>query len=143
MELVSAAPIVAVTEEPLDVAAHEAAVDRAASGARALFCGVVRDHDRDRPVVALEYQAHPSAGEVLAQVAAEIRADPRVLGLAVSHRVGSLAVGDIALVAVVSCAHRNAAFELCAELVDQVKARLPIWKRQVFADGSDEWVNCP
>ena len=91
----------------------------------------------------LEYQAHPGAARVLAEVAAEVRADPRVLGLAVSHRVGTLAVGDVALVAAVACAHRSAAFEVCARLVDEVKHRLPIWKRQVFADGSDEWVNCP
>jgi len=63
--------------------------------------------------------------------------------LAVSHRVGVLAVGDVALVAAVSTAHRGEAFELCRRLVEEVKHRLPIWKRQVFADGSDEWVNCP
>ena len=66
-----------------------------------------------------------------------------MLALAVSHRVGHLDVGDVALVAAVAAAHRRAAFDACARLVDEVKARLPIWKRQVFADGTDEWVNCP
>jgi molybdopterin synthase catalytic subunit len=66
-----------------------------------------------------------------------------VYAVAVSHRVGRLRVGDVALVAAVSTAHRAAAFAACARLVDEAKARLPIWKHQVFADGTDEWVNCP
>src|SRR5439155_1333179 len=64
-------------------------------------------------------------------------------GVAVSHRLGRLNIGDVALVAAVSTAHRAAAFAACARLVDQVKARLPVWKRQVFADGTEEWVNSP
>ena len=76
-------------------------------------------------------------------VAEEIAADPDVFAVAVSHRVGVLAIGDVALVAAVSTAHRAAAFAACARLVDEAKARLPIWKRQVFTDGTDEWVNCP
>jgi len=92
---------------------------------------------------ALDYQAHPSAGQVLREIAAEIAADEDVLGLAVSHRIGVLAVGDVALVAAVATAHRRAAFEVCSRLVEEVKHRLPIWKLQVFADGTDEWVNCP
>ena len=68
---------------------------------------------------------------------------PDVLAIAVSHRVGMLEVGDVALVAAVSTAHRGEAFEICGRLVDEVKHRLPVWKRQVFADGTDEWVNCP
>jgi molybdopterin synthase catalytic subunit len=107
------------------------------------FAGVVRDHDGGRSVVELEYEAHPSAADVLAQVAAEIAADPAVYGVAVSHRVGRLEIGEVALAAAVSTAHRATAFALCGRLVDEVKARLPVWKRQVFADGTDEWVNCP
>lgn len=132
-----------VTTDPLDVAAHEKAVSDPAAGAVVLFQGVVRDHDDGRTVTALEYEAHPSAAEVLAAVAAEVAADPAVYAVAVSHRVGPLAVGDVALVAAVSTAHRAAGFAACARLVDEVKARLPVWKRQVFTDGSDEWVNCP
>ena len=80
---------------------------------------------------------------MLREVAEEIAADPDVYAVAVSHRVGTLAIGDVALVAAVSTAHRAAAFAACARLVDEVKARLPIWKRQVFGDGTEEWVNCP
>src|SRR5262249_55968609 len=126
-----------------DVAAHEKAVADPAAGAVVVFQGVVRDHDDDRPVTLLEYEAHPSAPEVLAAVAAAVAADPAVYAVAVSHRVGLLNIGDVALVAAVATAHREAAFAACARLVDEVKARLPVWKRQVFRDGTEEWVNSP
>lgn len=132
-----------VTPEPLDLAAHELAVTHPGAGAVVSFAGVVRDHDAGRDVRALEYEAHPSAARVLAEVAAEVAAEPDVYAVAVSHRIGQLAIGDVALAAAVSTAHRAAAFAACARLVDEVKARLPVWKRQVFADGTEEWVNCP
>ncbi|RKN29579.1 molybdenum cofactor biosynthesis protein MoaE [Micromonospora musae] len=132
-----------VTDQPLDLAAHEAAVADPRAGAVVSFQGVVRDHDHGRAVTSLEYEGHPSAERILREVAAEIAADPEVYAVAVSHRIGALAIGDAALVAAVSTAHRAAAFAACARLVDEVKARLPIWKHQVFADGSEEWVNCP
>ena len=130
-----------VSDLPLDIAACEKAVQTAASGAVVTFSGVVRDHDGGRSVTLLEYVGHPSAERVLGEVAAEITADDKVHAVAVVHRVGTLMVGDVALVAAVSAAHRQAAFAACARLVEEVKARLPIWKRQVFADGTDEWVN--
>jgi molybdopterin synthase catalytic subunit len=103
---------------------------------------VVRDHDHGRTVTLLEYEAHPNAEDVLREVAAEIAADPAVYAVAVSHRVGPLAVGDVALAAAVATAHRAEAFAACARLIDEVKSRIPVWKRQVFSDGTDEWVNC-
>lgn len=133
----------AVSTEPLSVDAHQAAVSRDASGAVVVFSGVVRDHDHGREVISLEYVGHPSADEVLRACRDEIAADPLVLAVAVSHRIGELKIGDAALVAAVSAAHRAEAFAACARLVDMVKERLPIWKRQVFTDGTDEWVNCP
>lgn len=135
--------LVQVSDRPLDVAAHEAAVDVPSAGATVVFCGVVRDVDHGRRVVELEYQGHPSAETVLREIVAEIRRDPDVLALAVSHRVGLLGIGDAALVAAVSTGHRGEAFDICRRLVEEVKHRLPIWKRQVFDDGTDEWVNCP
>ena len=133
----------ALTEDPLDVAAHEAAVNHPAAGAVVSFAGVVRDHDHGRDVATLHYESHPTAAGVLAEVAAEIAKDPAVYAVAVSHRIGDLKVGDIALAAAVSTAHRAEAFALCARLVDEVKARLPVWKHQHFRDGTDEWVNSP
>jgi molybdopterin synthase catalytic subunit len=131
-----------VGEEPLDVARHAALVDQAAAGAVVTFAGVVRDHDGGRPVSGLNYSAHPTAGRVVAEVAAGIAAHAvGVRAIAVSHRVGDLAVGDVALACAVAADHRRAAFETCAELVDEVKRLLPVWKHQVFTDGTDEWVN--
>lgn len=135
--------IVCVSEQPIDVAAHARAVADRSAGAQVVFCGVVRDVDDGRRVVELEYEAYPAAEAVLREVAADFAALPDVDAVAVSHRVGRLAIGEVALVAAVSAMHRGEAFEICARLVDQVKLRLPVWKRQVFDDGTDEWVNCP
>ena len=132
-----------VTDRPLDLAAHEAAVADRRAGAVVSFQGVVRDHDHGRGVVALDYEAHPSAAEVLAEVARDVAGDPAVYAVAVSHRIGALRVGDVALAASVSTAHRAAGFAACARLVAEVKRRLPVWKRQEFVDGTDEWVNSP
>jgi molybdopterin synthase catalytic subunit len=131
-----------VVDEPLDVAKHAELVDRAAAGAVVTFAGVVRDHDGGRSVRGLEYSAHPTAAAVVAEVAAEVagRAEG-VRAIAVSHRIGRLAIGDVALACAVAADHRRAAFETCAELVDEVKRLLPVWKHQVFTDGTDEWVN--
>lgn len=135
--------LVTVSADRLDLAEHEAAVADPRAGAVVSFQGVVRDHDHGRQVARLEYEGHPSATEILREVAAEVAADPTVYAVAVSHRLGPLEIGDVALVAAVSTAHRAAAFAACARLVDEAKARLPIWKRQIFVDGTEEWVNCP
>ncbi|HEY1175571.1 MAG TPA: molybdenum cofactor biosynthesis protein MoaE [Phytomonospora sp.] len=130
-----------VTSEPIEVASHEAMVADATAGAVVSFAGVVRDHDGGKSVSALVYEAHPSAGKVVEEVAADIAARPGITHVAVSHRVGALSIGDAALVAAVSGPHRAEVFAACAALVDEVKARLPVWKHQHFADGTDEWVN--
>jgi molybdopterin synthase catalytic subunit len=135
--------IAEVLDRDLDVGAHEAAVRDRGAGADVTFCGMVRDHDHDRVVRELEYTSYPTAADVLREVAEEVAADPAVIAVAVSHRIGQLEIGDVALVASVTAAHRKQAFDACQRLVDEVKARLPIWKRQVFDDGTDEWVNCP
>lgn len=133
----------AVTDAPLDVSTHERMVADAASGAVVSFAGVVRDHDDGRGVTQLSYEGHPDAAKILAEVAADIAARTGVTSVAVSHRIGDLRVGDVALAAAVSAPHRAEAFAGCAQLVDEVKARLPIWKHQFFADGTEEWVNSP
>ena len=132
--------IAAVTPDALDVSAHDAAVSDPAAGATVTFSGVVRDHDDGRAVTDLEYQVHPSAAVVVAEVAADIADRDGVIAVAVTHRYGELGIGDVALAASVSAAHRGEAFRACSDLVDEVKLRLPVWKRQVFGDGSDEWV---
>jgi len=130
-----------ITEDPVDLAELEALVAHDGAGAVVGFAGVIRDHDGGRPVIRLEYSAHPSAQDTLAEVLAEIAREARgVRAIAASHRIGTLALGDAALVAAVAADHRAEAFATCAKLVDTVKARLPVWKHQFFADGSDEWV---
>lgn len=132
-----------VTDRPIDVGAHTAAVAGVASGAVVSFAGVVRNHDGGRLVTSIEYQAHPTAAAVLARVVAEVTAGSEAEAVAVSHRVGPLAVGEAALVVAVAGVHRAEAFATAMELVDEIKRQLPVWKRQVFADGTDEWVACP
>jgi molybdopterin synthase catalytic subunit len=131
----------ALTDQPILLAEHQELVSHQAAGAVVGFVGMIRDHDNGRQVVQLEYSAHPSAADVIAEVAAEIAAQsPGTRAIAVSHRIGVLHVGEAALIAAVAADHRQAAFVTCAQLVDVIKARLPVWKRQVFADGTDEWV---
>jgi molybdenum cofactor synthesis domain-containing protein len=133
-----------VTEEPLSVDEHATLVGDAGTGAVVTFAGTVRDHDHGRDVLTLDYSGHPSAAEVIERVAAAVGArHPGLRAVAVSHRIGPLKVGDVALAVAVAAEHRREAFVACAELVDEVKAQLPIWKHQTFADGTDEWVNCP
>lgn len=133
-----------VSAVELDPAAALRAVQQRSAGAGVLFTGVVRDHDHGRGVRDLEYEAHPSANAVIERVAQEVlAAHPDVLSLVAHHRVGPLSIGDVALVAAVSSAHRAASFAACEDLVERIKAQVPIWKRQVFDDGTDEWVNSP
>jgi molybdopterin synthase catalytic subunit len=128
-----------VRDRPIEVAECAAAVDDPAAGAVVTFGGVVRNHDGGRSVTEIEYVGHPTAARVVAEVAADVAARFPVDAVAVVHRVGTLGVGDVALAAAVSAAHRAEAFEATAELVEEVKRRLPVWKRQVFPDGSHEW----
>ena len=136
--------LIAIRDTELSVDEVRAAVAGPGAGGIALFAGAVRDTDHDQGVTGLSYSAHPSAEAELWRVA-ELIADkfPSVLGIAAVHRVGDLAVGDLAVVAAVACAHRGAAFDACRELVDVLKASVPIWKHQRFTDGTSEWVGTP
>lgn len=132
-------PVAIITDAPIDRAWLEAQVITAADGAKVVFEGVIRDHDHGEGVSSLDYQAHPDAERFLADVCAEV-ASTAGLRVAAAHRVGHLEIGDVALVAVVAAPHRAEAFAACAELVEQIKQRVPIWKRQHLADGPSEWV---
>ncbi len=133
----------AVTDDVLSMSEHEGLVNEEAAGAVVSFAGVVRDHDDGRGVTSLDYSAHPTAAVLVAEVAADVAARASgVRAVAVSHRVGPLVIGDVALACAVSADHRAEAFATCALLVDEVKHRIPVWKRQTFADGTEEWVGC-
>lgn len=135
--------LVALRETPLDVNEVYSTVADEAAGGIALFVGTVRDSDGGRPVRALGYTAHPSAERVLLAAVDKVAADPSVVAIAAVHRVGELALGDLAVVVAASCAHRGEAFAACHRLIDDLKASVPIWKHQVFADGTEEWVGTP
>ena len=119
------------------------AVNDPQAGGIALFAGVVRDHDHGRDVQRLSYSAHPTAAAELRRVCEKIAADFDVTAIAAVHRVGDLAIGDLAVVLAVSCPHRSEAFNACRELIDMLKASVPIWKHQRFGDGTAEWVGTP
>jgi molybdopterin synthase catalytic subunit len=149
-----------LSSEPISVDQAIAAVESETAGAVVSFSGVVRNHDGGKPVDRLSYSAHPTARKVLDDVVAQLvaeqseaaGADGAASGGAhgtgaippvriwVAHRVGPLEIGDPALVCAVSAAHRGQAFAVCSELVDRVKAQVPIWKEQFFSDGTVEWV---
>jgi molybdopterin synthase catalytic subunit len=130
-----------VRSDPLSVDEIQGAVADPAAGAIALFIGNVRDHDHGRGVTALSYSAHPSATAELGRVAEKIAASYPILSLAVTHRIGDLQIGDLAVVAAVGAQHRDVAFAACHALIDELKATVPIWKHQFFTGGDSEWVD--
>ncbi|HEV3174040.1 MAG TPA: molybdenum cofactor biosynthesis protein MoaE [Actinocrinis sp.] len=135
--------LVDVRSTPLSVDEVLRAVSDPHAGGISLFVGVVRDHTPERPgevVGELEYSAHPSARERLAQVARAVAAEHPAALLAAVHRVGDLAVGDLAVVVAAACPHRAEAFAACRALIDTLKQEVPIWKRELFRDGSHTWV---
>ncbi|HUR15209.1 MAG TPA: molybdenum cofactor biosynthesis protein MoaE [Mycobacteriales bacterium] len=132
-----------VRDTPLSVDEVLAAVADASAGGVVSFTGLVRATDDGRAVVALEYTAHPSALAVLREVAEGVVAAVPVVRVAALHRVGRLEVGDVAVVVAASAAHRDEAFAAARLLIDDLKARVPIWKDQRFADGTHEWVGLP
>ncbi|WUI04463.1 molybdenum cofactor biosynthesis protein MoaE [Spirillospora sp. NBC_00431] len=129
-----------VRDEALSVDEVLTAVSAPGAGGIAIFVGTVRDHDHARAVNGLGYTAHPSAEQQLRAVMEKVAADHPVHGLAAVHRVGDLRVGDLAVIAAASSAHRAEAFAACRQLIDDLKAGVPIWKHQTFTDGGDEWV---
>ena len=135
--------LIAVRESELSVDEVRAAVADPGAGGIALFAGAVRDTDHERGVTGLSYSAHPTAEAELRQVAEVIAEKYPVIGIAAVHRVGDLAIGDLAVVLAVSCPHRAEAFDACRDLIDILKASVPIWKHQRFDDGTTEWVGSP
>jgi molybdopterin synthase catalytic subunit len=135
--------LISLRETPLSLDEVYDAIRDPEAGGIALFVGTVRDHDSGKDVLSLDYSAHPAAESAMAAAAEKIAADLEVRGIAVVHRVGSLAIGDIAVIVGVSAPHRPDAFEAARQLIDEVKRQTPIWKHQGFADGSDEWVGTP
>ncbi len=127
--------------DPLDVTALLAELTSASDGAVVSFAGVVRNHHRGRAVVAIEYTAYPEMAEPLLDAIRRETEQRWTVRTVLAHRIGRLAVGETAVVAAAVAPHREAAFAACRELIDQVKARVPIWKHEYYADGSAAWVD--
>jgi len=135
--------LVELRETALDVVEVVEAVSDRSVGGVDVFVGLVRDHDHDKGVTGLEYSAHPTALARLRDVVDQVAGKYDVLAVAAVHRVGRLEIGDAAVVVATGAAHRGEAFEATRALIDELKATVPIWKHQRFADGSDEWVGTP
>ena len=133
---------VILTDQVISLSQFVAQVESPPAGAIATFSGNVRVVDNGKEVAKLSYEIHPSTKKILEDVVHDVVNRHNILGVAVAHRFGEIAIGDSALIVAISAEHRGEAFEACAEMVDEIKARIPIWKHQVFTDGSDEWVNC-
>lgn len=133
---------VLLTDQVISLSTFIAQVESVQAGAVATFSGNVRILDNGKEVSKLTYEIHPSTEEILNEVVRDVASHHKVLGVAVAHRFGEIALGESALIVAVSAEHRGEAFGACVEMVDEIKARIPIWKHQVFTDGSDEWVNC-
>ena len=132
-------PHAQILDTPLDAERARTAVLGDADGAVVLFEGVVRNHDQGQGVESLDYSAHPQAAEMLAAIVAQVEQEFGVTAFA-EHRVGSLTIGDVALVAACSSAHRRESFVACGQLVERIKQGVPIWKNQHFTNGASEWV---
>lgn len=131
-----------MTERPIEELLPQARRDTLteAMGALVTFEGVVRDHDGGQRVANLSYTAHPTAGERIGAVAAEVVAAHPRARLWTAHRTGDLQIGELAFVVVAAAAHRGDAFRAASELADRVKAEVPIWKEQLLSDGKTQWV---
>ena len=130
-----------VTESVITAESLAAKVKSDTSGAVVTFSGDVRNHDKNKGVTSLTYEIHPSAQSVIERIVNEVAAKHQLKDVAVAHRYGNIPIGQSAFVVAVAAAHRGPALAACEELVERVKAELPIWKYQEFNDGTTEWVN--
>lgn len=131
-----------ISDTPIDVVAQRTSLEATRAGAVVCFEGRVRDHNDGRAVHGLSYQAYVELAEAEgARIVDEARARFDVEHIACVHRIGDLALGDVAVWAGVSAGHRGAAFDACRYLIDEVKARVPIWKREHYVEGAAEWLH--
>jgi molybdopterin synthase catalytic subunit len=128
---------------PIDARAWETKLADARAGACVTFEGWVRNRNEGQPVLSLEYEAYiPLAESEGERILAEARSRFALLGAAGVHRVGHLQLGDLAVWVGVTAEHRGAAFDACRYIIDEAKARLPIWKKEHYASGTTAWINC-
>lgn len=130
-----------LSRQPLSVEALLAAVRDPSRGAVAIFVGDVRNHHGGREVLRLEYSAYEPMAEKECHAIIEDAERRWPVSLALAHRLGALEVGEAAVVVAASASHRGEAFEACRWVIDELKRRVPIWKREYYADGTVAWVD--
>ena len=130
-----------ITTDPISAVDLAKSVESDRYGAIVTFSGNVRNNDGDKVVSSLTYEVHPLAQDILREIITEVSAEYDIGNVAAAHRYGPIEIGESAFILAVSAVHRGPALAACSILVDEIKARLPIWKYQVFSDGSSEWVN--
>jgi molybdopterin synthase catalytic subunit len=134
--------MIEITEGPIDHASLSDRVRSNRAGAVCTFLGTVRELTGERQTLRLDYEAYPEmALKKMGELEQEARSRWPIIDLAIVHRVGRLELGEISIVIAVSCPHRQDAFESCRWLIDTFKQVVPIWKRESWADGSEEWVH--
>lgn len=134
--------MIEITESPIDFASLTERVRSNQAGAVCLFLGTVRELTGGKRTLALDYEAYPAmAQSKLAELEAEARRRWPILDVALVHRVGRLDLGEVSVAIAVSCPHRHQAFEASRWLIDTLKEIVPIWKKETWADGSEEWVH--
>jgi molybdopterin synthase catalytic subunit len=132
-----------VSDQPIDVAAIKKLVEDTSCGAMVMFEGWIRDHNEGREVERLEYEVYrPLAEKEGAKIIDEAIAKFSVSHAVCVHREGLLELKDLAVIVCVSSPHRAEAFDACRYIIDNIKTRLPIWKKEHYVTGTSEWVNC-
>jgi molybdopterin synthase catalytic subunit len=130
-----------VTSSAIDLQSLLERVRSDADGAIVLFCGVVRNHDEGRAVVGLTYESYEGmAVAKLREICEEVASQFEVGDIAVTHRVGTLGLGEASVGIAVAAPHRDAAYKASREVVERLKREVPIWKREHYADGADAWL---
>ena len=132
-----------ITNEPIDLGDFFSFTPAKSCGAVATFAGIVRDHDHGRPVKKLYYDCYASMAELMITTfVEEAKNQWGVNEIRVSHRIGGLEIGEVAVAISVSSTHRTEAFEACRFMIEGIKKKVPIWKKEIFEDGMSEWVSC-
>lgn len=133
-----------LSDKPLDVPALGKALEDVHAGALVVFEGKVRNHNHGRTVIRLEYEgAEDMAATEFAKIVSDAREQFEIVGAAGAHRVGVLHPGETAVWIGVTSVHRSSAFAACKFIIDELKKRLPVWKKEHYNDGSSDWINNP
>jgi len=132
-----------ITRNPIDLNLFFSKIPPSSCGGSAFFVGRVRDHHEEKSVARLFYDCYePMAEKMMGQILVNLKDRHRVESLRALHRIGWVEIGEAAVVIEASSAHRDAAFEACRAAIDEIKRNVPIWKKEVYADGTSAWPFC-